>query len=77
VLIFQALENLSDRATAFAVAFNLAWKYALHLPLAYPGFDPTVLSEFHQRLLTHDAEGRIFSTPCIIRLDIPWHSSML
>ena len=61
VLIFQALEHLSDRATAFAVAFKVAWKYALHLPLAYPGFDPTVLSEFHQRLLTHDAESRLFT----------------
>jgi transposase len=61
VLIFQALENLSDRATAFAVTFTVAWKYALHLPLAYPGFDPTVLSEFRRRILTHDAEGRIFS----------------
>jgi len=61
VLIFQALEDLSDRATAFAVTFNVAWKYALHLPLAYPGFDPTVLSEFRQRILTHDAESRLFT----------------
>src|SRR5262249_26794061 len=45
----------------FAVTFNVAWKYALHLPLAYPGFDPTVLSEFRQRLIRHKAEGRAFS----------------
>jgi transposase len=61
VLIFQALEDLSDRAAAFAVTFNVAWKYALHLPLSYPGFDPTVLSEFRQRLIRHKAEGRAFS----------------
>jgi transposase len=61
VLIFQALENLSDRAAAFAVTFNVAWKYALHLPLSYPSFHPTVLSEFRTRILTHDAEARIFS----------------
>lgn len=36
------------------------WKYALHLPLAYEGFDYSVLSEFRDRLLEHNAEGRVF-----------------
>jgi transposase len=36
------------------------WKYALHLPLAYAGFDFSVLSEFRDRLLEHQAERHIF-----------------
>ena len=61
VLICQALNDLSDRDALFNVAFNTAWQHALHLPLSYPGFDHTVLSAFHTRILTHDAEGRIFT----------------
>ena len=61
VLIFASLEDLSDRDAAFNVAFNAAWQYALHLPLSYRGFDHSVLSEFRTRILTHDAESRIFT----------------
>ena len=39
VLIFQALENLSDRQAAEAVRARIDWKYALHLPLEHEGFD--------------------------------------
>lgn len=60
VLIFQALENLSDRAAAAAVRVRIDWKYALHLPLDDPGFDASVLCEFRARLLAHDAEARLF-----------------
>jgi transposase len=61
VLIFQALEDLSDRAAVAALRFRLDWKYALHLPLTYPSFDHTVLGEFRKRLIQHKAEGRIFA----------------
>jgi transposase len=60
VSTFQQLENLSDRATANAVRTRLDWKYALHLPLNDHGFDSSVLCEFRKRLLTHDAEARLF-----------------
>ncbi len=39
---------------------RLDWKYALHLPLAYEGFDYSVLSEFRDRLIEGQAEARIF-----------------
>jgi transposase len=62
VLALQALENLGDRAAADAVRLRLDWKYALHLPLSYAGFDFSVLSDFRARLLAHDASARLFDT---------------
>jgi len=60
VLAFQALEHLGDRAAADAVRVRLDWKYALHLPLDAPGFNFSVLSEFRDRLIAHDASARLF-----------------
>jgi transposase len=60
VTVFQRRENLADRAAITAVRTRLDWKYALHLPLHDDGFDPSVLCEFRRRLLTHQAEARIF-----------------
>jgi transposase len=60
VSVFQAFENLSDRAAAHAVRTRLDWKYALHLPLHDDGFDASVLCEFRQRLIEHHAEARVF-----------------
>jgi transposase len=62
VLAFQGLEDLSDRQAAEAVRVRLDWKYALHLPLDYAGFDFSVLSDFRARLLAHDAHARLFDT---------------
>jgi transposase len=39
---------------------RMDWKYALRLPLMYEGFDYSVLSEFRDRLLEHEAEGKVF-----------------
>lgn len=61
ITIFQSLENLSDRKTAYQLRMRLDWKYALHLEPSYRSFDPTVLSEFRQRLLKHGAESRVFN----------------
>ena len=60
VTVFQFWENLSDRQAAAMVVSRLDWKYALHLPLTYAGFDPSVLCEFRVRLLAHEAEARVF-----------------
>lgn len=60
VTVFQFLEKLSDRQAAESLRMRMDWKYALHLPLAYAGFDYSVLSEFRDRLLRHQAEGRVF-----------------
>jgi transposase len=60
VTVFQFMEKLPDRQAAEAIRMRLDWKYALHLPLTYAGFDYSVLSEFRDRLLAHEAEGRVF-----------------
>ena len=56
VTLFQFAEGLPDRQAAEAVRGRIDWKYALALPLADPGFDSTVLSEFRSRLIEGDAE---------------------
>jgi transposase len=60
VTAFQYMEDIADRAAADAVRLRLDWKYALHLPLDYAGFNFSVLSEYRARLVAHEAEGRVF-----------------
>ncbi len=57
--VLQFVEGLTDREAADAVRGRLAWKYALALDLADPGFDHTVLSEFRGRLVAGGAEQRL------------------
>jgi transposase len=56
VLVFQFIENLSDRQAADAVRGRIDWKYALALELTDPGFDASVLSEFRARLIAADPD---------------------
>lgn len=60
VTIFQFIENIPDRQAAEQVRARIDWKYALHLPLEHAGFDFSVLSDFRQRLVNHEAGSRIF-----------------
>jgi transposase len=60
VSVMQFWENLSDRQATNAVRGRLDWKYLLGLELDDPGFDPSVLVEFRQRLLEGNEELRIF-----------------
>lgn len=60
VVIFQFMEDLPDREAAAAVVSRIDWKYALHLSLTDLGFDHSVLSDFRERLLQHDAALRMF-----------------
>ncbi len=60
VTAFQFMEKLPDRQAAESLRMRLDWKYALHLPLEYGGFDFSVLSEFRDRLIAGKAEGRVF-----------------
>jgi len=62
VTVFQYLEDLSDRQAAEALRMRLDWKYALHQPVDYAGFNFSVLSEYRARLAAHEAEGRMFET---------------
>lgn len=56
VTVLQFAHDLSDREAAEAVENRLDWQYALGLPLDYPGFDHTVLSEFRARVAEHGLE---------------------
>src|SRR6266702_6913842 len=56
VTVLQALENLSDRQAAEMVRARLDWKYALSLPLDDEGFDASILTDFRQRLVDHEAQ---------------------
>jgi transposase len=56
VTLLQFAEDLSDRQAADVVRSRIDWKYLLGLPLADPGFDSTVLSEFRSRLVAGAAE---------------------
>src|SRR5947199_7866501 len=62
VMVMQYAEGLTDRQAADAVRTRIDWKYALSLEITDPGFDFSVLSEFRGRLLTHQAERRLFDT---------------
>lgn len=60
VTVFQFMERLADRQAINSLCMRLDWKYALHLPLEYEGFDFSVLSEFRDRLIKGGATGRVF-----------------
>jgi transposase len=66
VTVLQALENLSDRQAAEMVRGRLDWKYALSLPLDDQGFDASILVDFRQRLLDHEAQDLLLEP--ILRL---------
>jgi hypothetical protein len=60
VTIFQFAEKMPDRQAAEALRKRTDWKYALHLSLVYPGFDPGSLCEFRQQLLSSAAGQEVF-----------------
>ena len=57
VTVLQALEGLPDQQASAAMRSRIDWKYALHLPLDYPGLNPQVMCHLRQRLL-FDAAGQ-------------------
>ena len=62
VSVMQFAESLTDRQAADAVRSRIDWKYALSLELTDEGFDFSVLSEFRQRLVEHEAGERLLNT---------------
>jgi transposase len=62
VIVMQYIEGLTDRQAADAVRRCIDWKYALSLELTDPGFDFTLLHDFRDRLLTHEAAQRLLDT---------------
>ena len=62
VVVMQYIEGLTDRQAADAARRCMDWKYALSLELTDPGFDFTLLHDFRQRVLTHEAGQRFLDT---------------
>ena len=62
VVVMQYIEGLTDRQAADAVRRCMDWTYALSLELTVPGFDFTLLHDFRQRLLAHEAGQRFLDT---------------
>ena len=60
VMVLQALEGLSDREALDQLRVNIAWKVAAGRPLDDPGFHPTVLTLWRNKLRASDAPERIF-----------------
>lgn len=60
VMVLQTLNNLSDRATAEAVTFDLRWKAACGFALTETSFHPTVLVYWRRRLADSKSPHRIF-----------------
>jgi hypothetical protein len=55
VTILQYWEYLTDRQMSRATRTRLDMKYALHLPLSFPGIEPDTLCEFRQHVLASPA----------------------
>lgn len=60
VTLLQFYDNVSDEEAVERTRFDLRWKVALQLPLDFPGFDPSCLSYFRQRLVKHAKERYAF-----------------
>jgi hypothetical protein len=59
VLTLQALCDYSDRETAEAVRFDVRWKVAIGAPLDDPGFDPSTLVYWRNRIAKSARPQRI------------------
>lgn len=55
--VLQYWEDLTDRQMANATRTRVDLKYALHLPLIFPGMNPSALCRFRQRI-QHNQAGR-------------------
>jgi transposase len=72
VVVLQAVENLSDGQAAEMVRGRLDWKYALSLPLDDTGFDASILTDFRQRLVEHEAQEMLLEPIVRICVERGW-----
>ncbi len=59
VLTLQVLHDYSDRETAEAARFDVRWKAAVGAPLEDPGFDPSSLVYWRNRIARSKRPDRI------------------
>jgi hypothetical protein len=60
VLLLQFYDDVSDGEAVARTRYDLRWKVALDLPLDFPGFDPSSLSVYRQRLIENGQERYAF-----------------
>lgn len=60
VLLLQFHDDVSDAEAVQRLQFDLRWQVALNLPTDFPGFDPSSLTYFRQRLIEHNKERYAF-----------------
>ncbi|HUV91294.1 MAG TPA: IS1182 family transposase [Anaerolineae bacterium] len=59
-LLLQFHDDVSDGEAVERTLYDLRWKVALDLPLDFPGFDPSSLSVYRQRLSENGQERYAF-----------------
>lgn len=62
ITIFQYGETMPDSLATDALRMRVDWKYALHLPLNYPGLKGLAFCEFRKSLLTDRTAKRNLQT---------------
>src|SRR5690348_10957997 len=72
ITVVQFMEELPDRQAADAVRGRIDLKYALGLDLANPGFDFTLLSDFHTRLVQGGAEQMLLDVMLALFKERGW-----
>ena len=60
VLLLQFYDNVSDEEAVERTKFDMRWKVGLNLPLDFPGFHPTSLTKYRNRLLENEQERYAF-----------------
>lgn len=60
VMLLQFFDDVSDGEAVQCTKYDLRWKVALDLPLDFPGFDPSSLSVYRDRLVEHGEERYAF-----------------
>lgn len=62
ITIFQYVETLPDHLAGDALRKRIDWKYALHLPLNYPGLEAGSFCQFRRWVLSEITGQRDFQT---------------
>jgi hypothetical protein len=60
VSLLQFYDNVSDEEAVERTKFDMRWKVALKLPLDFPGFHPTSLTRYRNRLIENEQERYAF-----------------
>jgi hypothetical protein len=66
VSLLQFYDNVSDEEAVERTKFDMRWKVALRLPLDFPGFHPTSLTKYRNRLIENEQERYAFDRFIIV-----------